>query len=64
MRTSFGLDNAYIESVYEELFLLKQNGNWSFFEAYNLPIMIRRWFLRRLVRYFEEQNEAAKKAIK
>ena len=63
MRTSFGLDNEYIESVYEELFVLKHHGNWSFFEAYNLPILIRRWFIRRLTRHFEEQNEQLKKQM-
>lgn len=58
MRTSFGLGDEYIESVYEEFFLLKQHGNWSFFEAYNLPIKIRRWFLTRLVKQFEDEKEA------
>ena len=38
MRNSFGLDDKYINAVYEEFFLLKYHGGWSFFEAYNLPI--------------------------
>jgi hypothetical protein len=49
MRTFFGLTNEYIEGVYEEIFNLKMHGNWSFMEAYNLPIKIRRWFLKRLL---------------
>ena len=40
------------------------HGNWNFTEAYNLPIKIRRWFLRRLVRYFEEKSEREKSASK
>jgi hypothetical protein len=48
--------------VYEEIFNLKMHGNWSFQEAYSLPIKIRRWFLDRLIRYFEEKNERQKKA--
>lgn len=62
MRTFFGLTNDYIESVYEEIFNLKLHGNWSFIEAYNLPIQIRRWFLRRLVKYYEDKSDRESKA--
>jgi len=55
--TFFGLSNDYIASVYEELFLLKYHGNWSFMEAYNLPVTIRRWFLQRLSEQFEKENK-------
>ena len=58
MRSFFGLSDKYIEAVYEEFFLLKYYGGWSFFEAYNLPIVIRRWFLQRLVKQIEDENEA------
>ncbi len=64
MRTFFGLTNSYIESVYEEMFNLKMHGNWSFMEAYNLPIKIRRWFLNRLVKYFEDKSERERRASK
>ena len=60
--TFFGLSDEYIQSVYEELFLLKHHGGWSFIEAYNLPIMIRRWFLTRLEKHFEQQKEEIEKA--
>ena len=60
----FGLNNKYIESVYEEFFALKHHGGWSFVEAYNLPIQIRRWFLKRLVKQFEDEKKAAEKASK
>ncbi len=62
MRSSFGLSHKYIESVYDELFMLKYHGNWSFFEAYSLPIQIRRWFLNRLVKQFEEEKKAHERA--
>ena len=62
MRSFFGLDNKYIESVYEEFFILKYYGNWSFTEAYNLPVVIRRWFLKRLSKQIEDENEAINKA--
>jgi len=62
MRNSFGLDNDYIKNVYEEFFLLKYHGSWSFFEAYNLPVTIRRWFLNRLSEQFEKEKEQIEKA--
>mgnify|MGYP003665645578 CR=1 FL=1 len=50
-----------MEAVYEELFLLKHHGGWSFFEAYNLPIQLRHWFVKRLIKEFEKQKEAQQK---
>jgi len=48
-----------MENVYEQFFFLKYSGGWSFSEAYNLPIGLRKWFVERLVK----QLEAEKKAI-
>jgi hypothetical protein len=28
---------------------MKQHGNWSFFEAYNLPVQLRNWFYQQLL---------------
>ena len=50
----FGLTDGYSESVYEQIFNLKYHGGWGFIEAYNLPIMLREWFVKRLVKQFEE----------
>ena len=58
----FGLNNDYIEGVYEELFSLKYHGGWSVFESYNLPIQIRRWFIRRLQKQFDEEKKEIDKA--
>jgi len=41
---------------------LKHHGGWSFFEAYNLPIQLRRWFIERLFKEFEKEKEAIRKA--
>ena len=60
----FGLSPEHIKNVYEEFFLLKYHGGWSFIEAYNLPIVIRRWFLERLVAEIKKEAEQAKKANK
>tara|TARA_R110000824_G_scaffold218077_2_gene404553 strand:- start:150 stop:326 length:177 start_codon:yes stop_codon:yes gene_type:complete len=48
--------------VYEQFFLLKYHGGWSFFEAYNLPVSLRSWFLERLGKQFEEEHEQIKEA--
>jgi hypothetical protein len=62
LRSFFGLSNEYMEGVYEQFFYLKHHGGWSFIEAYNLPVQLRNWFVRRLSKQFEDENEAAKKA--
>ena len=49
--------------MYEEFFLLKYHGNWSFAEAYNLPITIRRWFLQRLADQIKKENEKTEEAM-
>jgi hypothetical protein len=62
--TFFGLNDNYIENVYEEMFLLKHYGGWSLFELYNLPISLRRWFLQRLNEEIERRNQQIEKAYK
>jgi hypothetical protein len=58
--TFFGLNDKYNESVYEELFYLKHYGGWSFIEAYNLPINLRRWWLKRIQKQFNTEAEEMK----
>jgi hypothetical protein len=60
----FGLSDEYIKNVYEQFFLLKYYGGWSFIEAYNLPILIREWFLKRLVDQKKKEAEEVKNASK
>tara|TARA_R110002020_G_scaffold265148_4_gene479926 strand:- start:1182 stop:1334 length:153 start_codon:yes stop_codon:yes gene_type:complete len=43
---------------------MKYYGGWSFFEAYNLPVQIRRWFLDRLLKQKETENKETEKAFK
>ena len=61
-RTFFGLSSNYMQQVYEQFFLLKYHGGWSFIEAYNLPVGLRKWFLDRLVKQFEQEKEQMEKA--
>ena len=60
----FGLNDKYIANVYEEFFLLKYHGGWSFAEAYSLPVVLRRWFLERLSTQMSRENEARQNANK
>ena len=53
-----------MEKVYEQFFSLKYHGGWSLFEAYNLPIVIRRWFLRRLAKQKKEESDANQEAMR
>ena len=64
MRTFFGLSDEYKLAVYEEFFQLKYYGGWSFFEAYNLPIVIRRWFLNRLAEQKKKEADAQEEAMR
>jgi len=63
-RTFFGLTDEYMENVYEQFFFLKYSGGWSFAEAYNLPIGLRDWFTKRLVKQIKSENEAIENASK
>ena len=62
MRTFFGLNDDYTENVYEQFFFLKYHGGWSFTEAYNLPIGLRKWFVDRLIKQFEDEKQEMDKA--
>jgi hypothetical protein len=53
-----------MENVYEQFFFMKYTGSWSFSEAYNLPVGLRKWFVERLIRQIQEENEAVKNAQK
>lgn len=61
-QTFFGLTDKYIEAIYEQFFLLKHHGGWSFMEAYNLPVGLRHWFLKRLEKQFEDEEKMMKKS--
>ena len=64
MRTFFGLSSEYMENVYEQFFFMKYYGGWSFTEAYSLPIGLRKWFVERLVKQLEDEQEAVDQATK
>tara|TARA_R110000824_G_scaffold12623_10_gene55368 strand:+ start:19553 stop:19732 length:180 start_codon:yes stop_codon:yes gene_type:complete len=43
---------------------MKYYGGWSFTEAYNLPISIRRWFLDRLSKQLNTERENMENSYK
>ena len=43
---------------------MKYHGGWSFYEAYNLPIQVRNWFMRRLQKQFEDEKAEMDKVSK
>mgnify|MGYP003647491726 CR=1 FL=1 len=51
-----------MENIYEQFFFLKYAGGWSFSEAYNLPVGLRQWFVKRLVKQLEAENQAVEDA--
>ena len=59
----FGLTPEYMENVYEQFFLMKYHGGWSFMEAYNLPVALRKWFMERLAKQIKDESEAQKRAM-
>lgn len=59
----FGLTPEFMEQVYEQFFLMKYYGGWSFIEAYNLPVALRTWFIERLSKQIKDEAEANKKAM-
>lgn len=61
-RTFFGLNSEYMQGVYEQFFFLKYYGGWSFIEAYNLPVGLRQWFVKRLSDQMEKEKKAMEKA--
>ena len=60
--TFFGLDDEYVENTYEQFFVLKYHGGWSFIEAYNLPIQLRDWWITRLQKQFDEEAKRNKES--
>ena len=46
------------------MFALVFHGKLSLIEAYNLPVGLRVWFIKRLQKHFEEEKEQYERASK
>jgi|TARA_Y100000593_G_C4261640_1_gene312505 hypothetical protein len=51
-----------MQGVYDQFFYLKYTGGWSFIEAYNLPVGLRKWFVKRLLEQLKLEKEAVESA--
>ena len=60
----FGLSSEYMENVYEQFFFLQYHGGWSFIEAYNLPVGLRKWYVHKLLEQLKKEAEAIEDAYK
>ena len=60
--TFFGLTPEYNENIYEQFFFLKYHGGWGLMEAYNLPIKLREWFVKRLMKQKKDESDAQREA--
>jgi hypothetical protein len=47
-----------MQNVYEQFFFMQYKGRWSFTEAYNLPVGLRKWFVSKLIEQLEAEKEA------
>jgi hypothetical protein len=59
----FGLHPKNKLDIHEEIFNLLHyaNGGFTFIEVYNLPITLRRFYLKRLNKEYEDRNTEVKK---
>jgi hypothetical protein len=53
----FGLTPENKDIILEQIFLLMQHLNFSYLDAYKLPIWKRNWFLGRIRQNIEQQIE-------
>ena len=58
MRRFFGLSEEYMEHVYDQFFFMMYHGGVSLIEAYNLPVGLRAWFIRKIKRQFELEKDS------
>jgi len=57
----FGLTSDYMKIVHDQIFYLIMNGNWNYFDVYDLPVKIRLWFVNKLSDHFENKNKEMEK---
>jgi len=61
----FGLPPEYKLEVHEEIFqlILHSKGGFTFADAYNLPIYLRTFYLKRLQTFYKKEAEEFKKEM-
>ena len=61
----FGLSPEYKVEIHEQIFqlILHSKGGFTFSDAYNLPIYLRTFYLKRLTTYYQKEAREIKKEI-
>ena len=61
----FGLPPEYKLSIHEEIFqlMLHSKGGFTFSDAYNLPIYLRKFYLKRLQTFYKKEADEFKKEM-
>ena len=59
----FGLQPKHKKDIHEEIFQLiyYHKGGFTFDEVYNLPIYLRKFYLKRLEKQYQDENKQAEK---
>jgi len=62
----FGLQPEHKKNIHEEIFQLiyYHKGGFTFNEVYNLPIYLRKFYLKRLNKQYQDENKEIDKAQK
>lgn len=55
------LKPEFVNVSYEQIFLMTYHMNWSFFDAYSLPIKLRNWFFEKWIERKNSENEVFNK---
>ena len=60
----FGLQPKHKKDIHEEIFQIGLNskGMLSFTELYNMPVYLRTFYLKRLSKYYKDQEKELEKA--
>jgi len=60
-KTFFGLTSEHKEIYLEPIYQLTYNAGFSYWEAMNLPLWNRRWFINRIIKQQREEKNKSKK---
>ena len=56
-QTFFGLTTEYINSIYEQMFIMTMRTNFTFTELYSFTVVLRSWVFEQTVKFFQKDNE-------
>ena len=60
----FGLSPEYKRDIHEQIFqiIFYSKGGFTFSEIYNLPVYLRQFYFKRLIKEYQEEKKAYEKA--